>query len=434
MKRHLLIATIFLAVILLNYNINVLHAQAVTVKATGEYSLPENMDEPFSTAIERARTEAKRNAIEQIAVYVSSHSISKGYQLTTDEVEILAAQIIKVKKETSEKEMMKNGDIKFIVNIEATANPDELDLPQILKQKHELEQSVKIHAKLTKLYNEQKSLNDNLKKMYNERINSPNNEELLQNIHEQKQMNDKKFLKWNNLVNKWGKSRELMRQEKYDDAILLLKELAAQDDYDISFHELIGGCYILPVTKKIDELAKIPTPPDMAARKNLLALLPRLEEAIKYGKKSLQSTHNNDEANTLLGLAHTYKGMIYSFDSQLENAIEELNIALDFIPHSQESIIKSVKGCLSGTYLHMADKCIQQNHVDEALSNIDNAIKNFPENFNPLLLSKIFIYQGDIYLSNHKYKQAVTCYDKALSINPDNTQVRDKRNWVYQRI
>ena len=412
------------------------HAEFLKVSTVGEYIVPSNMVEPSEVSLERARMEATRSAAEEIGFFISTHSKSKGLLLENDEVEVLTAQIIKIDEEKTRKEILPNGDIKFTVSIEAVADSDELDLEKIYKNKQELEQIIVLNKKLDKMYNEQKIVNDNLRKLYSDAKNIPNEDEVLQGYRIQKQMNDKRFLDLNNFVTKWEQSQKLMKQNKYDDAIAVLKDISAKDDgtMQTALYGVIGTCYAMPIVTEMNKLTRLSVPPDKEMSNKYLKLIPRIDQAIGYIEKTVTLSDEKTLAYDFLSSLHGFKGTIYGLNDQIEKSIEEYDIALEQIQNSRIDRVNSLKLGISSSYIRLADKEIKQNHFDNAIKNLNLSIENWPPNYNLDLLSKIHIYKGDIYLSRHMYKEAVDCYDDALSINPRNEAIVDKRDWVYSRM
>ncbi len=75
---------------------------------------------------ERALLQAKRTAVEQAGTYVESYTKVKNYQLTEDEIQVLASGIMEVTILDKKRTIVGDG-FNFYVKIKAIVNPDNLD-------------------------------------------------------------------------------------------------------------------------------------------------------------------------------------------------------------------------------------------------------------------------------------------------------------------
>lgn len=120
MRRHIFL--VILAVFLfLPFNS---FAQIKEIVAEGTYNMGDG--ETPTIAGERALLQAKRTAVEQAGTYVESYTKVKNYQLTEDEIQVLASGIMEVTILDKKRTIVGDG-FNFYVKIKAIVNPDNLD-------------------------------------------------------------------------------------------------------------------------------------------------------------------------------------------------------------------------------------------------------------------------------------------------------------------
>ena len=132
---------ILIALILLLFS-SVSFAAIQTIEADGSYQMGEK--DSIVSAKESAKNDALRHAAEQVGVYVRSYSKSKDYYLTDDEIEVVAANVMKVKKCDYTQEYINNT---LVFNAHVVVTVDDSKFDSIIKQekrnlklKEELEQ------------------------------------------------------------------------------------------------------------------------------------------------------------------------------------------------------------------------------------------------------------------------------------------------------
>jgi Flp pilus assembly protein TadD len=119
------IATIVLAIALFLTMIPaVCFAEVKEIIAEGTYTMGDGETPVVAEA--RALEQAKRMALEQAGTYVESYSQVKNYQLTADEVTVLAAGIMKVQV-LDEKRTVNGNGIDFWVKIRALVDSDKIE-------------------------------------------------------------------------------------------------------------------------------------------------------------------------------------------------------------------------------------------------------------------------------------------------------------------
>ena len=133
--------SVLIALILLLFS-SVSFAAIQTIEADGSYQMGEK--DSIASAKEGAKNDALRHAAEQAGVYVRAYSKSKDYHLTDDEIEVVSAQVMKVKKCDYEQEYI-NNTLVFHAHIVVTVDDSKFDSiikheKKNLKLKEELEQ------------------------------------------------------------------------------------------------------------------------------------------------------------------------------------------------------------------------------------------------------------------------------------------------------
>ena len=119
---------ILIAVILLLFS-SVSFAATQTIEADGSYQMGEK--DSIASAKEGAKNDALRHAAEQAGVYIRAYSKSKDFHLTDDEIEVVATNVMKVKKCEYEQEYV-NNTLVFYAHVVVTVDDSKFD--SIIKQ------------------------------------------------------------------------------------------------------------------------------------------------------------------------------------------------------------------------------------------------------------------------------------------------------------
>lgn len=119
--RRTLSALVIVLIVLCNA---VTHAEVQTYEGYGEYFLDE--DETVDLGKEQAALRAERDALEQVKIYVQSHSRAANARLLEDEVIVIVAGILRV---IETKHVIAVQDDALIVKafVKATIDTDELE-------------------------------------------------------------------------------------------------------------------------------------------------------------------------------------------------------------------------------------------------------------------------------------------------------------------
>ncbi|MBR1645310.1 MAG: tetratricopeptide repeat protein [Selenomonadaceae bacterium] len=136
------------------------------IEATGDYIMDSRLDETFASATARAREDAKRAAVEKAGVYLQSYSKMVDLRFEVDEVQSVAASLLKIQDETQNVETMSGNLIKFTVTIKAlVAEPNEADLKALMQNRQALDEMTRKYNELQEKYD---ALNQDMKKYRNE--------------------------------------------------------------------------------------------------------------------------------------------------------------------------------------------------------------------------------------------------------------------------
>lgn len=362
-------------------------AKIQNISATGEYFSVVGADDIF--AEERARAEAKRNAVEQTALHIQSESKLKNYKLTHDEICVFAVQILQITKEEISVETIDAKTKKFIVKIDVTADDSNLNLNKILKNKFEIEENTRLYQKLDKLYNEQKNLNQNLKKMYAQNKNPSE----LSKLKEQTQKNDNEF----QIFNFMYRAVEFAQKENYLQATELTEKVLK---YDLSNSPLsidniylfLGGCY---------------------------GHMEKYDKAIMYLKKAYEINPGNETARKTLAVEHYLKIKDCIEKKQHDNAIAEAKILLVINPDD-----KTAKNILAMSSLLSGIQNYRQGHLNKAAERLKSALSVAPADMDKKFFSSCYMTIGAIYGDLRNYSEALKYYTKLSELNPENEKLK----------
>ena len=155
----------------------------------------------------RALLQAKRTAVEQAGTYVESYSKVENYQLTEDEIQVLASGLMEVDILDKKRDVVGDG-IHFWVKIKAKVNPDKMEeMVKKVKEKSVVEDYKKIQQEYEK---GQKEIEE-LKKQLAEAKSGKEKKEVETKITDKERLFQ---------ANEWfEKGQNYHLNKKYDDAI-----------------------------------------------------------------------------------------------------------------------------------------------------------------------------------------------------------------------
>lgn len=133
-----------------------------TIEATGVYVMDTERDETFAAAEDRARKEALRAAVEQSGVYLQSVSKAVSNKLTKDELQVLAAAVLKVQSENVSKKIDGNN-IEYTLTVTAVVDPAAVNLDELVAKKNNWASRVEENLRQQEEYETLKAENERLK-------------------------------------------------------------------------------------------------------------------------------------------------------------------------------------------------------------------------------------------------------------------------------
>ena len=137
------------------------------IEASGEYIMDTRLDETFASATARAREEAKRAAVEKAGTYIKTYAKTIDFELVEDEVEAVAASLLKIQSESSKTEPAGDNLLKFTVTIKALVNElSDADLKAFMNDRNALQEAARQYKDLQKEYAALKAQMDELRRNY----------------------------------------------------------------------------------------------------------------------------------------------------------------------------------------------------------------------------------------------------------------------------
>lgn len=125
-------------------------AETTLIVSEGSYNMGDG--ETPTVAESRALLNAKRTALEQAGTYIESYSKTKNYQLTADEVKVIASGLMQVTILEKKRTVVGDG-FNFWVKIEARVNPEKMeDMAARVKEKSIVEDYKKIQEERSPSY------------------------------------------------------------------------------------------------------------------------------------------------------------------------------------------------------------------------------------------------------------------------------------------
>jgi len=391
-----------------------LHASAQTKEIVSEGAYTMSDGETPSVAESRALLNAKRVAVEQARTYVESRAKVDNFQLTEDEIQVLAAEIMEV--ETLDKKRTIGGDgIHFWVKIKAKVNPDKIQ---------EMTKRVKGKSVIQDYKNIQETYDKSQK-----------------DIEEIKKQ----------LTGARGEGEKKQAEARITDDEKLFK---ANEWFEKGLRHTVGN----EDGKGIQEYT------------NAIALNPDYAEA--YNNRGIayynQGLDISDQDQIVLAIkdfrkvivlkpgsysAYFAQGVIYIYEEEYARAIEELNKAIVMDPDEDVAYVgrgfiymqgknkdpaKAVAdfnrvidrgGIWSGmAYANRGGVLMEQQQYDMALDDYNKAIELSPRN------AKSYLVRGLILAFKKQFSLALEDLNLAIELNPKSPDAYLIRGTVYAEI
>jgi len=352
-------------------------AETKEIVAEGAYNMGDG--ETPTVAESRALLQAKRTAVEEAGTYVESYSKTRNFQLTVDEIQVLASGVMEV--EVLEKKRTVVGDgFNFWIKIKARVSTDKMEeMAKRVKEKSVVDD----YKKIQEAYDKSQKGIEELKGQLSAAKNATDKKKIETRITDDERLFQANvWLEIGNmhLINVWFErgNKHLIKKEfdaaieAYTNAIALNPNLA----YAYSFR---GFAY----------------------RGNS-----QYDRAILDYNKALEANPNDAEAYLSRGASYAGKG-------QFDMAILDYNKALEANPNYAEAYNK--RG------LAYANK----DQYEKAVLDHNKALEIDPNH------SKTYLYRGNVYTLCGQYERAIIDFNKALEIEPDDTDPYIKRGATY---
>ena len=324
--KNIFAAVIVFAII---FNVSTSLASEKLIEASGEYIMDTRLDETFASATARAREEAKRAVAEKAGVYVQSYSKTIDLVLDTDEIQTVAARLLKIQEESSITQPAGANLLKFTVTIKALVDDlDENTLKSMMQNRQALEDLTRKNKELQEKYD---ALNRQMEK-YRADFDSASNAQKIE-IKKEVTRNTERF----SAVDELAKGNDFSFRKDYsqalsayDNAIRLDLQLAeAYNNRGIIKYEL--GQFLAAIEDyNIAIRLKSNYADALNNRGNAYAALGQFQNA----ENDLQSAVRlNSNSATI----HNNLGSVYLSQKNFNAAIEEYSRAIQLNPNFAEA-------------------------------------------------------------------------------------------------
>jgi tetratricopeptide (TPR) repeat protein len=401
MKKIILLISML---ILLPFNIS--YAEEEIIESTGIYTIGDGPEENISTAKERAKMDAMRNAIEKAGVYIESYSKTESMVLTKDEVHVIAGQIIKIISSEITANVENNGSIIiYKCKIKSKINTDDVKAKSktLLQDKMLIIRNIQLSEEIKRLETE----NDKLKKQYTNK--GSNKTEI------QKKFSDNEIklsaMQW------CDNAKELARVGNDIDAVpAFTKAIQLNPNLAVAYDGR-ASCYI---------------------RMN------DLEKALKdYNYAIRISNKNHDYYNYR-------KAQIYNLLNKIDNSIECIEIAINLNPNDFHYLIlqgslyqkkgdytkakNSFNNCFKlpleerddcAIYVNLSSLEKDFKHYDKHIEIIDKLLKIYPKNHDSYV--SLYTDKANSLVELKRNIDALNVINEGISIYPNNYRLYDCR-------
>ncbi len=347
-----------------------LSASEMLLEASGSYIMDSHLDETPASATARAREEAKRAVVEKAGVYLQTYSKTVDFTLDIDEVQTVAARLLKIQEESSNVEVVEENLLKFTVTIKALVDDlDENDLKALMRDKKTLAELTRKNKELQKKYD---ALNQEMMR-YRNQFNSASKAGKI-GIKKDVARNIERFY----AVNEFAKGNEFSFRKEYERAL--------------SFYD-----------------AAVKLDPQLAEAYNNRGIvkyeLGQFSEAVKDYTQALKLKSNYADALN-------NRGNAYAVLEQFQNAEKDLRAALKLNDKS------------ASIHNNFGNICFSQNKFNAAVDEYTQAL-----NLNPNL-SEAYYNRAVAYYLQNKLAEALTDLKKAFFLNVNDATSKE----LYEKI
>ncbi len=218
MKSHLTLIRFVIVIVIIALGSlcgkSVALAKIQTVEADGYYTIGDGPDENHSVAKERARMDAHRQATEKGGVFIESVTEVRNNQLVKDEINTIAAQVLKIQNEKITVEVVNDTVIRYHCHIVALVDSDNVTA-KLTQDRQRLYEAMEQNKRLEQELN---AINKEMAKLKARYMTS--NEKKRQEIDLKIKQNEEKFT----AANWFKKGLDFYEKNNYQKAIECYKK------------------------------------------------------------------------------------------------------------------------------------------------------------------------------------------------------------------
>ncbi|MBT9169496.1 MAG: TPR repeat-containing protein YrrB [Syntrophomonadaceae bacterium] len=354
--EHRLKQSMFLAAMIALFLFLPLHASAQTKEIVSEGAYNMGDGETPSVAESRALLNAKRIALEQAGTYVESYTKVENFQLTKDEIQVLASGIMEVEILDKKRTIVGDG-FRFWVKIKARVNPDRI---QEMAKKVKDKSVVEDYKKIQEAYDKSQREIGELKKQ----LAQAKGEEEKKQV-EAKITDDERMFQ----ANEWfAKGYQHTLNNEYDKAIEAYTRA-------IALNPNIAGAYY--------------------GRGVAYYNKGQYDRAIEDYNKAIALSPNIAETYSNRGIAYVKKG-------QHDRAIKDFNKAIALNPN------------IAGAYSNRGGAYVKKGQHDRAIKDFNKAIALNPND------ASAYTNRGVAYYEKGNMGRAISDLQKACDLGDEN--------------
>ncbi len=382
MKKTILTSTTVL--FLLFFSLALAEAEPQTIETSESYVFSQNTEASFAEAEEFARMQAQRRVAEQAGVYIESYSKTQNATLTKDEVTALAAHIMQIESESVSKKILDNGDISFTVTIRASVDPEVSDLGAVLKDHVQFHKILRGYREIQNRYEEQKKLNEKLKRQVieNESIGKEEETRLQRN------------------------KKEAQIPFQINSALKKAEAFLGAGDFDGALSEY----------QKVFRLNPNESLAYIGLGKVLIA-----KNQFKQAKDILeQGTERFPESIHMF----TQLGLVYFLLKDYDKAVETVKYAISIDKHEKNAFFNSVRDGMEssnprdGAGVYEAYKMLGDIYYDMGKTQIALEVYKQALSLSPINTAEIYVRIGLTYDRLGEKQQALTTMQHGLAVEP----------------
>jgi tetratricopeptide (TPR) repeat protein len=343
-------------------------AEVKEITSEGTYNMGDG--ETPTVAESRALLQAKRVAVEQAGTYIESYSKIQNFQLTQDEIQVLASGVMEVTILDRKRTVVGDG-INFWVKIKARVSTDKIDaMANRVKERTIIED----YKKLQKDYEKGQKEIDDLKK----RLREAKSEGVKKQVEAKITYEEKQFQ-----ARTWfDKGAEHNLNGEYDDAIGAFSKAIGLDSNNANYYFGRGFSY----SRKHQE-----------------------DRAIEDYNKAIA-------LNPSYAGAYNFRGLAYKGKGQLDRAIQDHNRAIALQPNKEFFYL-----CRGIAYGAKGD-------FDKAIEDYNKSILIEPNK------AEAYIYRGGDYGIKKQNDRALADFNKAITLAPRNPKAYLWRGLFYSTL